>query len=194
MRLTGAYRSLPRPSSTIKPSHPPNGVNFHLCIGFINIRAEDSYTSNLSHSHARGTNTHSSYACFNLLHMFCMNMNFYFEKLISKYFLIVIEHFCSQFLFLWFGNFQSFYQKYFSIFLNWIFANCFWLKSKVDSSGFEPETPDLQGRCSTGLSYEPSLCECDYPIFFNWIFCFVKIKYELESKTQFRLWILFFQK
>ena len=25
----------------------------------------------------------------------------------------------------------------------------------MDSSGFEPETPALQGRCSTGLSYKP---------------------------------------
>jgi hypothetical protein len=25
----------------------------------------------------------------------------------------------------------------------------------VESSGFEPEAPSLQGRCSTGLSYDP---------------------------------------
>ena len=28
-------------------------------------------------------------------------------------------------------------------------------QKKVDSSGFEPETPTLQGWCSTGLSYKP---------------------------------------
>ena len=27
----------------------------------------------------------------------------------------------------------------------------------MDSSGFEPEAPSLQGRCSTRLSYEPRL-------------------------------------
>lgn len=30
---------------------------------------------------------------------------------------------------------------------------------KVDPAGFEPTTPDLQGRCSTGLSYRPN---CEY--------------------------------
>ena len=27
----------------------------------------------------------------------------------------------------------------------------------VDPSGFEPEAPALQGRCSTGLSYKPMM-------------------------------------
>ena len=31
--------------------------------------------------------------------------------------------------------------------------------SPMDSSGFEPEAPSLQGRCSTRLSYEPTT-EC----------------------------------
>ena len=30
-------------------------------------------------------------------------------------------------------------------------------KLKMETSGFEPEAPALQGRCSTGLSYVPNI-------------------------------------
>ncbi len=33
MRLPGAYRSLPRPSSVPKPSHPSGGVSFRTYFG-----------------------------------------------------------------------------------------------------------------------------------------------------------------
>ena len=34
----------------------------------------------------------------------------------------------------------------------------------VDPSGFEPEAPALQGRCSTGLSYKPIQSNIDIKI------------------------------
>lgn len=49
MRLTGAYRSLPRPSSSIKPSHPPNSVSSNYA-WFHEYESGNSHISNLLHS------------------------------------------------------------------------------------------------------------------------------------------------
>lgn len=46
------------------------------------------------------------------------------------------------------------YNEWVLIMIIWVWFCCFGMS--MDPSGFEPEAPALQGRCSTGLSYRPT--------------------------------------